>query len=86
MTMKPQKTISFRMDTDKVDAFDKLAANMRRDRTFLLNEAVDAYLHSSAEFEQSVVRGIKDAREGRVVDHKVVRRRLNSVGKKRKSA
>lgn len=84
--MKPQKTVSFRIDTHKVEALDALAANMRRDRSFLLNEAVDAYLEWSADFEQSVLRGIQDAREGRVVDHEVVRRRMNSIGKKRKTA
>lgn len=84
--MKSPKTISFRIDSDKVATLDKIAANMRRDRSFLLNEAVDSYLEWEAEFERSVLRGIKDAREGRVVSHEVVRRRLASIGKKRKTA
>ncbi|HUY81657.1 MAG TPA: hypothetical protein VMU92_08030 [Acidobacteriaceae bacterium] len=84
--MKTQKTVSFRINAVKVEALDKIAANARRDRSFLLNEAVDAYLEWNADFEQSILRGIQDAREGRVVDHEVVRRRLNSVGKKRKTA
>lgn len=84
-TRKPQKTVSFRIDADKVEALDKIAVNMQRDRTFLLNEAVDDYLDFVADFEQSVLRGIKHARAGRVVDHEVVRRRLNSIGKKRKT-
>jgi predicted transcriptional regulator len=84
--MRTPKTISFRIDSDKVDALDAIAANMQRDRSFLLNEAVNAYLEWNADFEQSILAGIKDAREGRVVDHEVVRRRLASIGKKRKTA
>lgn len=84
--MKNPKTVSFRTDSDKVAALDKIAANMQRDRSFLLNEAVDAYLEWNAAFEQSILRGRLDVQEGRVVDHEVVRQRLNNIGKKRKSA
>lgn len=84
--MSTPKTVSFRIDSDKVEALDKIAATMQRDRSFLLNEAVDAYLEWSAAFEYSIRRGLEDARAGRLVDHEVVRRRLNSIGKKRKTA
>lgn len=84
--MSEPKTVSFRIDSEKVEALDKIAANMQRDRTFLLNEAVDAYLEWNADLERSILRGMKDVREGRVVDHEIVRRRLNSIGKKRKTA
>ena len=39
-----KKIVSFRLDPGKVAALDKLAKAQTRDRTFLLNEAVDAYL------------------------------------------
>jgi predicted transcriptional regulator len=39
-----KQTISFRLDSDKVDALDVLAKALDRDRTYLLNEAVSAYL------------------------------------------
>ena len=55
--MSTPKTISFRIDSDKVAALDKIAANMQRDRSFLLNEAVDAYLEWNAAFEYSVLQG-----------------------------
>ncbi|MGB7188946.1 MAG: ribbon-helix-helix protein, CopG family [Acidobacteriaceae bacterium] len=84
--MSTPKTISFRIDSDKVEALDKIAANMRRDRSFLLNEAVDSYLEWSAEFEHSVLEGLKAAREGRVIAHEEVLRRMANRGKKRKTA
>ena len=37
-------TVSFRLDSDKVNALDTLADAQDRDRTYLLNEAVAAYL------------------------------------------
>lgn len=84
--MSTPKTISFRMDSDKVDALDKIAATMQRDRSFLLNEAVDAYLEWNAEFEYSVLQGLKDARAGRVVKHEEVLRMMADRRKKRKTA
>jgi predicted transcriptional regulator len=38
------KTVSFRLSADKVAELDALGEAQVRDRTFLLNEAVDAYL------------------------------------------
>jgi len=38
------KTVSFRLTADKVAELDALGEAQVRDRTFLLNEAVDAYL------------------------------------------
>jgi predicted transcriptional regulator len=84
--MSAPKTISFRIDSDKVAALDKIAANMQRDRSFLLNEAVDAYLEWNAAFEYSVLQGLKDARAGRVVAHEEVLRMMADRRKKRKTA
>lgn len=84
--MSTPRTISFRIDSDKVAALDKIAANMQRDRSFLLNEAVDAYLEWNAEFERLIRQGQEDIRQGRWVEHEEVRRRMESIGKRRKTA
>jgi predicted transcriptional regulator len=84
--MADQKTISFRMDAQKVEALDVIAVNMQRDRTFLLNEAVDAYIEWNAEFEQRILEGMKAAREGRLIEHSEVRKRMAQLVKKRKTA
>lgn len=84
--MNTPKTISFRIDANKVQALDKIAVTMQRDRTFLLNEAVDAYLEWNADFERVVREGMEDAKRGRWVEHDQVLRRMAAIGKKRKSA
>lgn len=84
--MSNPKTISFRMDSAKVEALDRIAAKMQRDRSFLLNEAVDAYLEWSAGLEHSILEGLKDARAGRFVEHEEVLRRMANIRKKRKTA
>lgn len=84
--MNTPRTISFRIDSDKVDALDKIAANMQRDRSFLLNEAVNAYLDWNAEFERLIRQGREDIRQGRWVEHEEVRRRMERIGKRRKTA
>ena len=39
-----RETISFRLDPKKRDALDAVARAHDRDRTYVLNEAIDAYL------------------------------------------
>jgi len=36
--------VSLRIDDDKIDALDKLAKAQKRDRTFVINEAIETYL------------------------------------------
>lgn len=38
------KSVTFRLDEDKLQAIDHLAASMDRDRSYLINEAVSTYL------------------------------------------
>jgi predicted transcriptional regulator len=77
--MSQQKTISFRMDAGKVDALDEIAVSTQRDRTFLLNEAIDAWLDLNAYHRQLVEDGMQDAREGRVVESAEMRLRLEQL-------
>ena len=39
-----RETISFRLEAGKKDKLDAIAAALDRDRSYLLNEAIDAYL------------------------------------------
>jgi predicted transcriptional regulator len=80
--MNPQKTVSFRMDTSKVEALDAVAGQIHQDRTFLLNEAVDAWLDLHRYQEQLVAAGMQDAKEGRYVDSAEMRKRLAKLKKK----
>ena len=71
--MKKQ-TISFRLDSDKVGVLDALAQAVDRDRTYLLNEAVAAYLEVQRWQIEHLQASIKQADQGRFVDHGKTRR------------
>jgi predicted transcriptional regulator len=71
-----QKTVTFRAPGDKIKALDAIAALQRRDRSFVLNEAVDQYLALN-EYHLSLIKeGIRQADAGQLVPHEEVRRRL----------
>jgi predicted transcriptional regulator len=64
-----RQTVSFRLASDKVSALDELAASRDRDRTYLLGEAVQAYLDTQKWQLEQIRSGIADADAGRVIDH-----------------
>jgi predicted transcriptional regulator len=68
-----KKTVSFRLETEKVAALDKLAKAQTRDRTFLLNEAVDAYLEVQRWQIEHIQKGLRQADAGMGADHEEVR-------------
>ena len=68
-----KQTVSFRLESDKVAALDALADSMERDRTYLLGEAVQAYLETQRWHLEQIRAGIADADAGRVVDHRRVK-------------
>lgn len=64
-----KQTISFRLESDKVDALDVLAKALDRDRTYLLNEAVSAYLDVQQWQLEHIKASISQADAGRLIDH-----------------
>lgn len=84
--MNSQKTVSFRMDAIKVEALDAIASETKRDRTFLLNEAVDAWLDLHEYQQRLVAAGMNAAQEGRYVDNDEMRRRLARLKKRNRTA
>jgi predicted transcriptional regulator len=70
-----KKTISFRLEPEKVAALDRLAKAQTRDRTFLLNEAVDAYLEVQRWQIEHIQEGLRQADAGMGADHAEVRAR-----------
>jgi RHH-type transcriptional regulator, rel operon repressor / antitoxin RelB len=57
-------TITFRIDADKKAALDTLATAMDRDRSYLLNEALAAYLDMHAWQIEHVKEGLRQADAG----------------------
>ncbi len=73
-------TVSFRLDAEKVAGLDELGKAQARDRTFLLNEAVDAYLEVQRWQLAHIEESIRQANSGMGKPHDEVvakwRRRL----------
>jgi predicted transcriptional regulator len=75
------KTISFRMKSDTVDTLDELADTMDRDRTYLLNEAVERYLELNEYHIKLIKKGLRAAKEGKLVSHAEVKKMINKMGR-----
>ena len=76
-----EKTISFRADAEKIAALDSLAAAQDRPRSYLINEAITNYLELQAYQDALVRRGMEEVRQGRVVSHGEVLRRIRKTGR-----
>jgi predicted transcriptional regulator len=68
-----KQTISFRIDSDQVDALDALADVLERDRSYLLKEAVRSYLDVQKWHLQQIQAGVRDAQAGKTRSHEEVR-------------
>jgi predicted transcriptional regulator len=64
-----KQTVSFRLESEKVAALDALADSMDRDRTYLLSEAVQAYLETQQWHLDQIQAGIAEADANLVLDH-----------------
>jgi predicted transcriptional regulator len=69
-----KQTVSFRLDAEKVEALDDLAKALDRDRTYLLNEAVEAYLDVQEWQLEHIRAGIREADAGKLIDHAQVKK------------
>ena len=65
-------TITFRLDKGKREALDALAEVNDRDRSYVLNEAIDAYLDVQAWQIEHIKKGLKQAETGRFASEKEV--------------
>ena len=79
------KTVSFRALTSKIDRIDLLADVQQRDRTFVLNEAIDQYLELHDRQRMLIEQGLADAKAGRLVPQQAVEKQLAARRKRRSS-
>ena len=63
MTMA-KETITLRLDKEKKEALEALATALDRDRSYVLKEAVDAYLDAHAWQIEHIKKGLKQAEAG----------------------
>lgn len=83
--MGNQRTISFRLDEEKIEALDGLAESVDRDRSYLLNEAVTNYLELQLYHASLIKEGLKAVREGRTIGTDEVRARITKLARARRS-
>ncbi len=78
-----EKTVSFRTNSKKVEALDALASMYDRDRSYLLNEAVDNYLDLQQYHIELIEKGIRQADAGELVDHSDVEKMVAKLRRKK---
>jgi len=67
-------TITFRLDADKREALDAIAEVADRDRSYVLNEAIDAYLDVHQWQIEHIKKGLRQAEAGQFAAEKEVAR------------
>ncbi len=70
------KTVTFRVPEEQLLALDSVAKIHQRDRSFVLNEALSQYLSLQDYHRELIELGIKEADEGKVVDHETVKKHI----------
>jgi predicted transcriptional regulator len=60
-----KQTITFRVDGRKRKALDAVAASLVRDRSFVLNEAIDNYLAVHQWQAEQIAEGLREADAGK---------------------
>ena len=81
MTARPTVTLAFRVPREKAAALEQLATSTERDKSWLLEQALDQYLLSQAWQIEAIEEGIADAEAGRMIPHDKMREWLLSWGK-----
>lgn len=72
------RTISFRIAPEKVEALDAIAKVMDRDRSYLLNEAIESYLQEQQQFASLVQEGLQASNQGKIIEDEDVLRLIDS--------
>ncbi len=72
------RTVSFRIASEKVEALDTIAKAMDRDRSYLLNEVIDGYLHEQQRFAALVEQGLLASDQGKLIEDEDVLRLIDS--------
>ena len=72
----PKSTITFRTDETRKAELDKIAASLDRDRSYIINEAIDNHLAMYDWQIRHINEGLADLKAGRVVSHEDVVARI----------
>ncbi len=72
-------TISFRISKLKVETLGRLATALDRDRSYLLNEAVEQYLEVYEYHCKHIQEGLEQADRGQLVSDEVAQARIEAL-------
>jgi predicted transcriptional regulator len=78
--MSETTCLSFRVPKEKADQLDELAGAMDRPKSWLLQQALDAYLEVQAWHIAHIEQGRRELREGKGIPHEEVVRWVESWG------
>jgi RHH-type transcriptional regulator, rel operon repressor / antitoxin RelB len=59
-----RETISFRLESEKKEALDAVASALDRDRSYIINEAIEAYLDLQRWQMEHIREGLRQANAG----------------------
>jgi predicted transcriptional regulator len=65
--MSSPRIISFRIEPDRVAELDAIAKSLERDRSYLLNEAVESYLSQQRRLVAMVKEGLRASKNGKTI-------------------
>jgi len=69
-----KNAVSIRIEEDKIDELDQLASLSKRDRSFLINEAIDLYLQVHHWQVQHIKSGLAQANQGQFASEAEVKK------------
>jgi predicted transcriptional regulator len=69
-----KETVTFRVDKDTRKTLDVIAASIDRDRSYVLNEAVKAYVDAHQWQVEHIMRGVKQADAGKFASEAEVKK------------
>jgi predicted transcriptional regulator len=85
MPEKTKEIVSVSLDRAHRKELDKRAAQLERDRSYLVNEAVGSYLARLRWEEEHIKEGLRQARAGEFATDKEVEAAYAAFGKPRKA-
>ena len=72
-------TVSFRIPAAKVEALGRLASLQDRDRSYLLNEAVEQYLALNDFHTEHIREGLRQAEQGPLVSDEAAQAHMQAL-------
>jgi predicted transcriptional regulator len=76
-----KETISFRLESDKREALDAVASALDRDRSDIINEAIDAYLDGHRWQMDHIREGLRQADAGEFATESEVKATFSCIRK-----